>query len=257
MTWTAPHSHPPVLHHVPDPSFVTLTLANPHRFSLHHLSYHLFLTPPSSLLSPQRADASSLHYNRRGGGRGGVGGGLQAHFLPRARTCGGTRSSVQRSPRLSCRKWRGSLKFPVRAAEEEGERGAAAERCCSEAESRDRPPTFTELNFAAACPLPLCLPFLPVLYRCFPLFCRRPFVMRGTRPLPPQLQLLLLCAFLVLLPPSSAQPLSCQEVRTVFHSLHPGSKWVPENPVSGNPPQLLSCTSVDAPRSIQKLFPPL
>lgn len=102
---------------------------------------------------------------------------------------------------------------------------------------------------------------LPPFFTCslsvFSPFCRRPFVMRGTRPLPPQLQLLLLCAFLVLLPPSSAQPLSCQEVRTVFHSLHPGSKWVPENPVSGNPPQLLSCTSVDAPRSIQKLFPPL
>ncbi|KAM3613355.1 uncharacterized protein V6R79_024704 [Siganus canaliculatus] len=44
---------------------------------------------------------------------------------------------------------------------------------------------------------------------------------------------LFLCAFLQLLSPVSGQVPNCQEVRTVFHSLHPGSKWVPENPVSG------------------------
>ncbi|KAI3351975.1 hypothetical protein L3Q82_020804 [Scortum barcoo] len=44
---------------------------------------------------------------------------------------------------------------------------------------------------------------------------------------------LFLCAFLQLFPLPSGQVPNCQEVRTVFHSLHPGSKWVPENPVSG------------------------
>ncbi|XP_030252749.1 glypican-3 isoform X1 [Sparus aurata] len=45
---------------------------------------------------------------------------------------------------------------------------------------------------------------------------------------------LFLCAFLQMfaLPGGQTVP-NCQEVRTVFHSLHPGSKWVPENPVSG------------------------
>lgn len=71
----------------------------------------------------------------------------------------------------------------------------------------------------------------------------------STRPLP----LVLLCAFLALLPLSSAQSLSCQEVRTVFQSLHPGSKWVPENPVSGNQPQLLSSTRVGAPHTTRNI----
>lgn len=50
---------------------------------------------------------------------------------------------------------------------------------------------------------------------------------------------LFLCAFLQMfaLPGGQTVP-NCQEVRTVFHSLHPGSKWVPENPVSGNCHQL-------------------
>nr|XP_015805900.2 glypican-3 isoform X1 [Nothobranchius furzeri] len=42
-----------------------------------------------------------------------------------------------------------------------------------------------------------------------------------------------LCALLQLFPLPGGQVPNCQEVRTVFHSLHPGSKWVPENPVSG------------------------
>ncbi|KAM8732468.1 glypican-3 [Acanthopagrus schlegelii] len=45
---------------------------------------------------------------------------------------------------------------------------------------------------------------------------------------------LFLCAFLQMFPLPGGQTVpNCQEVRTVFHSLHPGSKWVPENPVSG------------------------
>nr|XP_046261483.1 glypican-3 isoform X2 [Scatophagus argus] len=44
---------------------------------------------------------------------------------------------------------------------------------------------------------------------------------------------LFLCAFLQLFSLPAGQVPNCQEVRTVFHSLHPGSKWVPENPVSG------------------------
>ncbi|XP_078810504.1 glypican-3 [Oryzias latipes] len=45
---------------------------------------------------------------------------------------------------------------------------------------------------------------------------------------------LLLCALLLqLFPLPGGQVPNCQEVRAVFHSLHPGSKWVPETPVSG------------------------
>ncbi|TNN51837.1 Glypican-3 [Liparis tanakae] len=43
---------------------------------------------------------------------------------------------------------------------------------------------------------------------------------------------LFLCASLQLFSLPSAQVPTCQEVRTVFQSLHPGSKWVPETPVS-------------------------
>ncbi|XP_034037564.1 glypican-3 [Thalassophryne amazonica] len=44
-----------------------------------------------------------------------------------------------------------------------------------------------------------------------------------------------LCAFLQLFSLHGGQVSvpNCQEVRTLFHSLHPGSKWVPESPVSG------------------------
>lgn len=44
---------------------------------------------------------------------------------------------------------------------------------------------------------------------------------------------LLLCAFLQLCSPLGGQVPNCQEVRTAFHSVHPGSKLVPESPVSG------------------------
>ncbi|XP_042275832.1 glypican-3 isoform X1 [Thunnus albacares] len=44
---------------------------------------------------------------------------------------------------------------------------------------------------------------------------------------------LFLCAFLQLFSLPGGQVPNCQEVRTVFQSLHPGSKWVPETPVSG------------------------
>ncbi|KAM3867036.1 glypican-3 [Diretmus argenteus] len=46
---------------------------------------------------------------------------------------------------------------------------------------------------------------------------------------------LFLCAFLQLfsLPGGQVPAPNCQEVRTVFQSQHPGSKWVPETPVSG------------------------
>ncbi|XP_068181727.1 glypican-3 isoform X2 [Antennarius striatus] len=59
---------------------------------------------------------------------------------------------------------------------------------------------------------------------------------------------LFLCAFLQLFSLPGGQVPNCQEVRTVFHSLHPGSKWVPENPVSGSDLQVcqtkgLSCCS--------------
>uniref|UniRef100_A0A672HCW7 Glypican-3 n=1 Tax=Salarias fasciatus TaxID=181472 RepID=A0A672HCW7_SALFA len=44
---------------------------------------------------------------------------------------------------------------------------------------------------------------------------------------------LFLCAFLQLFRLPGGQVPNCQEVRAVFQSLHPGSKWVPETPVSG------------------------
>ncbi|XP_007554888.1 PREDICTED: glypican-3 [Poecilia mexicana] len=45
---------------------------------------------------------------------------------------------------------------------------------------------------------------------------------------------LLLCALLLqLFPLPGGQAPNCQEVRAAFHALHPGSKWVPESPVSG------------------------
>ncbi|KAM8909700.1 glypican-3 isoform 1-T1 [Spinachia spinachia] len=44
---------------------------------------------------------------------------------------------------------------------------------------------------------------------------------------------LLLCVSLQLFSMPGGQVPTCQEVRTVFQSLHPGSKWVPETPVSG------------------------
>ncbi|XP_077465725.1 glypican-3-like [Stigmatopora argus] len=45
---------------------------------------------------------------------------------------------------------------------------------------------------------------------------------------------LFLSAFLRLFPGiSTSQAPNCQEVRAVFHTLHPGSKWVPESAVSG------------------------
>ncbi|KAM4586077.1 glypican-3 [Fundulus diaphanus] len=44
---------------------------------------------------------------------------------------------------------------------------------------------------------------------------------------------LFLCALLQLFPLPGGQAPNCQEVRTAFHALHPGSKWVPESPVSG------------------------
>uniref|UniRef100_A0A3P8SJH5 Glypican-3 n=1 Tax=Amphiprion percula TaxID=161767 RepID=A0A3P8SJH5_AMPPE len=45
---------------------------------------------------------------------------------------------------------------------------------------------------------------------------------------------LFLCAFLQLFSLPGGQVPNCQEVRTVFQSLHPGSKWVPETPVSAD-----------------------
>ncbi|XP_061691924.1 glypican-3 isoform X1 [Syngnathoides biaculeatus] len=45
---------------------------------------------------------------------------------------------------------------------------------------------------------------------------------------------LLLCAFFRLLPGIGAQAPNCQEIRAVFQTLHPGSKWVPETAVSGS-----------------------
>ncbi|KAM9850124.1 glypican-3 [Aulostomus maculatus] len=44
---------------------------------------------------------------------------------------------------------------------------------------------------------------------------------------------LFLSAFLQLISLPSGQVPNCHEVRAVFQSLHPGSKWVPETPVSG------------------------
>lgn len=49
------------------------------------------------------------------------------------------------------------------------------------------------------------------------------------------LHALLLCA---LLSPGGGHVPNCQEVRAVFHTFHPGSKWVPENPVSGSDLQI-------------------
>uniref|UniRef100_A0A8C5I0M4 Glypican-3 n=1 Tax=Gouania willdenowi TaxID=441366 RepID=A0A8C5I0M4_GOUWI len=44
---------------------------------------------------------------------------------------------------------------------------------------------------------------------------------------------LFLCVLIQMVPLTCAQVPNCQEVRAVFQSLHPGSKWVPESPVSG------------------------
>ncbi|XP_054647871.1 glypican-3 [Dunckerocampus dactyliophorus] len=44
---------------------------------------------------------------------------------------------------------------------------------------------------------------------------------------------LLLCAFLHVFSRIDGQAPNCQEVRAVFHTLHPGSRWVPETAVSG------------------------
>lgn len=49
---------------------------------------------------------------------------------------------------------------------------------------------------------------------------------------------LLLCALLQLCSLIGGQVPNCQEVRTAFHSVHPGSKLVPETPVSGKAPPL-------------------
>ncbi|TWW55826.1 Glypican-3 GTR2-2 [Takifugu flavidus] len=53
---------------------------------------------------------------------------------------------------------------------------------------------------------------------------------------PPARGALLLCVFLQLCSLLGGQVPNCQEVRTAFHSVHPGSKLVPESPVSGVPP---------------------
>ncbi|XP_056899278.1 glypican-3 [Takifugu flavidus] len=50
---------------------------------------------------------------------------------------------------------------------------------------------------------------------------------------PPARGALLLCVFLQLCSLLGGQVPNCQEVRTAFHSVHPGSKLVPESPVSG------------------------
>lgn len=47
---------------------------------------------------------------------------------------------------------------------------------------------------------------------------------------------LFVCAFFQLFPLPGGQVPNCQEVRTMFQALHPGSKWVPESPVSGKCP---------------------
>lgn len=47
---------------------------------------------------------------------------------------------------------------------------------------------------------------------------------------------LLLCALLLPFAQLSTQVPDCQEVRSSFQLLHPGMKWAPESPVSGNPP---------------------
>ncbi|XP_029368808.1 glypican-3 [Echeneis naucrates] len=59
---------------------------------------------------------------------------------------------------------------------------------------------------------------------------------------------LFLCALLQLFPLPGGQVPNCQEARTGFQSLHPGSKWVPESPVSGSDLQVcqtkgLTCCS--------------
>ncbi|KAK1904165.1 Glypican-3 [Dissostichus eleginoides] len=65
---------------------------------------------------------------------------------------------------------------------------------------------------------------------------------------------LFLCAFLQLFPLPGGQVPSCQEVRTVFQSLHPSSKWVPETPVSDGVP-LNPDGSEERAGSKPKLFP--
>ncbi|CAL1614118.1 unnamed protein product [Knipowitschia caucasica] len=59
-----------------------------------------------------------------------------------------------------------------------------------------------------------------------------------------------LCTLVLVLsvPGGGGHVQNCQEVRAVFHTFHPGSKWVPENPVSGSDLQVcqskgLSCCS--------------
>lgn len=79
--------------------------------------------------------------------------------------------------------------------------------------------TFSALNFTAASST------LSALVECC---C--PSAMASS----PVHSALFLCAFLQLFSLPGGHVPNCQEVRTVFQSLHPGSKWVPETPVSGN-----------------------
>lgn len=49
---------------------------------------------------------------------------------------------------------------------------------------------------------------------------------------------LVLCALFLPLSEPSGQLLKCHEVRSSFQTLHPGTKWAPETPVSGTPVML-------------------
>lgn len=144
------------------------------------------------------------------------------------------------------RKWKATLKFtsigvvsPIGKTEElsrqtecwtwSKRRGKAhkAEGCCSEL-NRELQLHLTTTNAGSSSNFERVEVHRSCIFRAVRLVFRSPAMpalsVRGA---------LFLCAFLQLFSLPDGQVPNCQEVRAVFHSLHPGSKWVPENPVSG------------------------
>lgn len=166
---------------------------------------------------------------------------IGARFSGSAHMYPGARSPKQRAE-SQCRKCRGVHKlsaseelhqeaqrssFPCGLAVEEKKRRKDADpsrsrRCsfASPAQPPDPPVTFNVLKLIPA----VCRFILSGSAKCFS------SAMVGSS----VHSALFLCAFLQLFSLLGGQVPNCQEVRTVFQSLHPGSKWVPETPVSGN-----------------------
>lgn len=154
-------------------------------------------------------------------------------------------SSVHRAE-SQWRKWKRTLKFtsigvasPKGKTEELSSRRSVgrgvrvggkahkAEGCCSEL-NRELQLHLTITNAGSFSNFECVEVHHSCVFRAVRLVCRSPAMpalsVRGA---------LFLCAFVQLFSLPGGQVPNCQEVRAVFQSLHPGSKWVPENPVSG------------------------